>query len=40
MFDVVPYDDIIRQGIIGSKSFARQQETVMTMGFIRVSTHG
>ena len=31
MFDVVPYDDIIREGVVGSKFFAHQQEAVMTM---------
>ena len=32
MFDVGPYDDIIRQGIVGSKFFfAPQQEAIMSV---------
>jgi hypothetical protein len=31
MPDVVPYDDIIRQGMVGSKFFACQKEALMTM---------
>ena len=31
MFNAVPYDDIIRQGMVGSKFFDRQQEIIMTM---------
>ena len=31
MSDLVPYDDIIREGMVGSKFLFRQQEIVMTM---------
>ena len=34
MFELVPYDDIIRQGIVGSELFARQPEAIMTMVYL------